>query len=472
MTRQQKKIPYNAMNHENILRVALYCRVSTEEQVLHGYSLQAQEDALLEWVKDKPMKIVGIYRDEGHSARQPVMKRKVMQELIADVKAGKIDEIIFTKLDRWFRSVSDYHKVQDILDAHKVGWKTILEAYDTATADGRLKINIMLSVAENEADRTSERIQFVLNQKRKDKVACMGGPNLPVGYKKEIIDGVRRLVKDPVTEPVIVDFWAHLKKYQSVRQAGMFVNEKYGINRSYRSWQNVAKRDLYTGTYRGVEDYCEPYISKEDWEEIQRSHVTIRKTQRPERVYLFTGLMRCPYCGLTLKATFKTYPNDRSKEYVGYRCSRAQTRQCPYTTQVSERKAEKFLLQNIREELEKYILEVEVQQAKPKKKPPESAVKKLEEKLRRVNVSYFNNNMDDDEYAQTTADIKAQIEKMKQEIKGDNVVDLDKLRTFLDTDFETIYQTLSKEDKRRMWRSIIEEIHIEGTAVKSVKFRG
>ena len=154
---------------EQIIRAALYPRVSSEEQVLHGHSLQAQEDALIDYANAHNMKIVGIYRDEGNSARKPALKRPVMLELLDDVKAGKIDRILFIKLDRWFRNVREYHKVQAILEEHNVTWQATQEDYSTATADGRFKVNIMLSVAENEADRTSERIRFVMASKLKRK---------------------------------------------------------------------------------------------------------------------------------------------------------------------------------------------------------------------------------------------------------------------------------------------------------------
>ena len=99
-----------------VLRVALLPRVSSDEQVATGYSLQAQEDALVKYAVEHNMKIVGIYRDEGCSARKPVLKRPVMLRLLEDVKAGKIDRILFTKIDRWFRNVEQYYSVQPILD--------------------------------------------------------------------------------------------------------------------------------------------------------------------------------------------------------------------------------------------------------------------------------------------------------------------------------------------------------------------
>ena len=92
-----------------------------------------------------------------------------MQELLADVQAGKIDRILSIKLDRWFRNVREYHKIQEILEANNVTWQATMEDYNTATADGRLKVNIMLSVAENESDRTSERIKFVFDGSAAEK---------------------------------------------------------------------------------------------------------------------------------------------------------------------------------------------------------------------------------------------------------------------------------------------------------------
>lgn len=459
------------MQQETVLRVALFPRVSTEEQVLHGYSLAAQEEALIAYANANNMKIVGIYRDEGNSARKPVLKRPVMLELLEDVKAGKIDRILFIKLDRWFRNVREYHKVQAILDEHGVTWQATMEDYNTATADGRLKVNIMLSVAENESDRTSERIKFVLDAKRRRKELAFGGPAMPYGYKAEVIDGVRRLVIDPETEPIVSDFWDHVRKYNSVRLAGLFCNEKYGISRRYKSWTDLSRKELYTGTHRGVEDYCPAYISREDWEYVQQSHIKVKKTQRPERVYLFTGLLRCPGCGGTLKATFKTYPNDRSIEYKSYRCNNRKLGICGYHGNVSEKKLEKYLLANIKTELEYYIMEIEMKGPVEKPRDFAAEIVKLNEQLRRLNTVYMNGNIDDSDYAKMSADLKKKIDKIRQEEKDDRPPDIEVLKQFLNTDFESIYHTLSLEDRRRLWRSIISEIHVEGPNVKEIIFR-
>ena len=241
-------------NH--ILRVALYTRVSTEEQAMHGYSLQAQEDNLVQYANEHGYKIVDIYRDEGNSARKPITKRKVVLHLLEDVKANKLDLILFIKLDRWTRNVESYHTVQKILDAHNVSWQATMEDYETLTANGRFKVNIMLSVNESESDRTSERIRFVFEAKRQRKEWCFtGGPaQWPYGYMPKTIDGVKRCVKNTDLEPIVNDFWDYVVKYNSVRKAGMYCCEKYGITRSYRSWMGTARNELYTGTFHGIED--------------------------------------------------------------------------------------------------------------------------------------------------------------------------------------------------------------------------
>ena len=189
------------MVNKRIVRVALYGRVSTEEQALKGFSIDAQVDALKEYCEKNSMKIVDIYLDEGISGAKPPLKRPALKRLLEDVESGKIDMILFTKLDRWFRSVKEYFKVQDVLDNNKVEWKAIQENYDTTTANGQMAITIFLAVAQNERDKTAERIKVVLDHKRKNKEACFGGRATPFGYKKEADqDGIQRLVKDPETE--------------------------------------------------------------------------------------------------------------------------------------------------------------------------------------------------------------------------------------------------------------------------------
>lgn len=440
------------------------CRVSTEEQALHGDSLEAQETALVEHANNNNMKIFKIYRDEGFSARKPVLKRPAMIELLEDVKAGKIDMVIFTKLDRWFRNVGEYHKIQEILERNKVVWKAILEDYNTATADGRLKVNIMLSVAENEADRTSERIKFVFQSKINKKEVIIPPQCVPYGYKIELIDGIKRLVKDEETRE-ITEYFFNIALTTSIRNAAILTQNKYNIYRDHKGWYGMCQNEVYTGTYKGVDDYCEPYITKKQFDEINERGKKFR-TAKDKRAYLFTGLIHCPTCGRRMTSKFCTTPY--GVEYYYYRCTNAITNNC-HTKLLSEKDAEKYVLENIKKELEKFILLHETSAPKQNKKPTDVA--KLKEQLRRVNVSYYAGNMEDDEYIKRTKEIKAMIEKVSEEEQKETPLDLTSLKEFINSDFEKIYATLEKREKQRLWGSIINELIYDGNSVIGIKFK-
>lgn len=457
--------------YQKILRVALYIRVSTEEQALHGYSLEAQEAALKQYAIEHDYKIVQIYHDEGFSARKPVMRRKVMQDLLSDVRAGKIDMILFTKLDRWFRSVGDYHQVQAVLDKHGVAWKTILEDYQTATADGRLKVNIMLSVAENEADRTSERIKFVFQNKLQNKEYFCGGALAPYGYQAVMIDGKRRLIKDPETEEIVSAFWARMIKYRNTRRSARETNLEYGCTRDHQTWTKLVRSKIYTGEFRGIKDFCPAYISERDWQELQHPERRIKSTQG-DRVYLFVGLLRCPVCGCTLKANYKTYPKDRSKEFYSYRCSAKTLGRCTFSRHFSERKLEKYLVAHLREALEAYIAKMQLSSAAPKKKRKKTDTTKLKDQLRRLNVIYLAGNISDNDYNAQAAAIRDAIANAEQEEKQlAQVIDFTALRQLLNTNFEASYKAMSREEKQRFWHTIIEEIRFDDNEVKEIIFR-
>lgn len=450
---------------DNVLRVALQPRVSTDEQVRHGDSLDAQEDALVEYANKNNMKIVGIYRDEGNSARKPVLKRPTMLRLLEDVKAGKIDRILFTKLDRWFRNVAEYHATQAILDKHNVSWQAILEDYQTVTADGRLKVNIMLSVAENESDRTSERIKFVFAAKLAKKEVFF---DLPIGYTKKMVGGVRRAVKDPETQHIVEDFF-RIAMATSIRNASREINLKYGREFTYRYWWQITKNEFYTGTHKGIEDFAPAYITREEWEELNNKNKTIRKTKN-NRVYLFTGLLFCPNCGKRLNGKYTTSKN--GDEYLYYRCPGTMSGICDLGTK-SEKLIERYLLENMRTEMESLVVSAEAELAEEKKaKPKKSVIEKLQERLRRLNVAFFAGNMTDEEYTEQTQDLKAQIAKAQsEEAKEEKPVDTEAVKALLATDFEGIYEAFTKEERRTLWRSVIDEIVLDKTAPVGIKFK-
>ena len=454
-----------------VLRAGLYERVSTDEQAKYGYSIKTQIDALEEYCGKNKMKIVDHYTDDGVSGGKAAFRRPEMSRLLDDIKEKKIDMVLFTRLDRWFRNVSEYFKVQEILDEHKVEWKAIWEDYDTTTANGRMAITIFLAIAQNEREKGAERVRVVFEKKRQNKEAWFGPASMPFGYTKEPDEhGIMRLVKNPELKEAMQDFWDIAVKYHNVSKAARYVNHAYGLNRNKKLWFDVAHNEIYTGLYKDVEDYCEPYVSKEDWAMLQ-NRGSIKKTQG-NRVYLFTGLIKCPSCGSTMISSYCTrkLSTGETKEYKSYRCRHKDIRNCDNRRTLSELKTEQWLLDNLEDLMRDEIARVELERTKPKKKP-KTDVAALREKLRRLEVVYMAGNKTDAEYLQETSEIKQQIKKAEMETVEDmEEPDIEALKATLATDFRGIYDTLSDEDKRRFWRVLIKEIHVEENKVRAVDF--
>lgn len=455
-----------------ILRAGLYERVSTDEQAKYGFSIKTQIEALEEHCEKNNIKIVGHYTDDGVSGGKAAFKRPAMSRLLEDVKAGKIDIILFTRLDRWFRNVPEYYKVQEMLDKYGVQWKAIWEDYDTTTSNGRMAITIFLAIAQAEREKGSERIKVVFDNKVKNGETFFQWKCMPFGYTREIDEnGAARLVKDPELKDAVQTFWDMAIKYHNVSKAGKYVNMAYGLHRNMKNWYDVAHNEIHTGRYRGIEDYCEPYVRYEDWVRLQKKR--IKKTQS-DRVYLFTGMIRCPDCGriLTSKFTRNKKVSGEVIEYRSYHCKRYESKLgCTFHRYVGEPIIERYLLANLDRLMADEVARVTLEKAKPKKKP-KTNVASLREQLRRLNVAYRAGNMPDDEYLAESKEINQMIVKAEAEAKEDPAEkDLSALKVVLETDFRSIYQDLSPEDRRRFWRSLIDYINMDGDGnIVSVDF--
>ena len=454
-----------------ILRAGLFERVSTEEQSRFGFSILSQKEALEEYCSNNRMKIVDHYCDEGVSGGKPYTKRPEMKRLLDDVQAGKIDVILFTRLDRWFRNVQEYFKVQEILDHHKVEWKAIWEDYDTTTSNGRMAITIFLAIAQNEREKTAERIRSVFESKRRRKESFFGKTATPVGYiEEEDENGIMRLVKDPDVQRAFEDFWDIAVKYQNINKAAKYVTLEYGLTRAKHKWYELSKNEIYTGTYKGVDDYCPAYVSRKDWEALHKRGAV--KQTRNDRIYLFTGLIKCPKCGHNLSSKYckQTRANGAVKEYYSYRCPNKELKLCDNSYSISQIKTENWLIEHLETLLTLEIERVEIERLKPKPKSS-NKIAALKERLRRLDVVYMAGNKPDDEYLKEQKEIKDEIKK-EEANEPENMADRDItiMQETLNSDWRTIYKTLDDEDKRAFWRYVVKEIKVEGNEVVSVVF--
>ena len=161
-------------------RTAIYMRVSSDRQSQEGDSIPAQRDALRRYIDNHhDMVYVGEYLDDGITGTKD--SRPELQRMLSDVQSGRIDLILVTKMDRLHRSLRNFLNMQDLLDRCGCNWMAIWEPmYDTSTPQGRMVINIMMNLAQFEAEQTGQRIKQVLDYKVSQGEAVSGSQ--PVGF--------------------------------------------------------------------------------------------------------------------------------------------------------------------------------------------------------------------------------------------------------------------------------------------------
>lgn len=452
-------------------RVAAYVRVSTDEQRLHGLSIDAQTAALQSWADKNGVKIAAFYNDAGFSARKPYNKRPAMVQLLEDTKAGKIDLIIFTKLDRWFRNISEYYKVQSVLESCHVNWKTVQEDYDTSTASGRLKINIMLSVAQDEADRDSERIRAVMESKRERREPCSG--NVPTGYR---IAG-KKIVKDPETEAGVAAFFESFLTYRSIERARAAAGER-GVVLSYQLASAMLAKTAYYGYFSGVEGMCPAYITQEQYGQIQAGRRRIERRTAENRTYLFTGLVFCGQCGRRFGSRAHIYYTRQGgeRECIAYNCpGRYHHNDCTNHVNIREAAIEAYLLEHLGEELARYSYELELSAAAgPPPKDFEAERKKINKKLLRLKDLYVDDIIDKDMYRKDYEALCGRLEALTAEegAASGPPPDAGRLWEVFFEGWQEMYGQLSREDRQAFWRVGIERIVVGEDRRIRVTFRG
>lgn len=432
-------------------RVFLYIRVSTEEQAIHGLSIEAQTAALEEWAKTNGHKIAGTYTDAGISARKPASKRPELQRLLNDVRAGKGDLVVFTKLDRWFRNIAEYYKVQEVLEKHHVDWKTIHEDYDTSTASGRLKINIMLSVAQDEADRTSERIKAVFEMKRQKLEPLTG--NCPTGYK---LDG-KKMIQDPETKDAVAAFFQKYLASGSVSEAQDYVRERFRVSLSYKVAHTMLSAPTYTGEFYGVDGMVPAYISKDEYQKIQTMRKRpVRKVEK-NRIYLFSGLILCGECGARMGAR----RNTRCR-YPFYNCPAHYTKRfgCENRVNLNEHIIEQYLLDGVEEKMEAYRMKMARFAAEQREVNYKAEISSVRSKLAKLKELFLNDFISMEEFRKDHADLSKRLEYLLQKDCPPDTQQFQKLEEVWQSSWREDYDVIRPEEKREFWRILIKEIRI------------
>lgn len=439
------------------IRCAIYDRVSTDIQAVSGLSLDTQKELLTEYATSHGYEIVDYYADEGLTARKKLQNRKDFQRLLHDIQCNKIDLVLVTKLDRWFRNVRDYHNTQAILEEHNCNWKTILEDYDTSTADGQLKINIMLAVAQNESDRTSERIKVVFAHKKRNGEHLTGAA--PYGY----ITVNKKLQKDPETQHIVEELFRHYFLTFSKRQSIYHVMELYGDKApSIYQAKRILKNETYAGRYQGNAEFCQPYITPKQFETIRNVSSAKTYTAQTHRSYIFSQLILCPVCHNRLSGfTKKQKLRDGSYNYYKrYRCGSKDTAQSHKKGGVciSESVVEQYMLEHVYPELLHRIYEIK---NTGKQDAGKDKSKSIQAEMGRLTLLFQKGRVSEEYYDTQYSELEYSLNLEREKHKIVSVEDYARIQKIYSGNWKAVYDKLDDKHKNAFWKRSIKEIHID-----------
>lgn len=445
------------------LRAAIYIRVSTAMQRMEGWSLDAQRASLTAFAQARGWKLAGVYADEGKSARKRLKDRREIFRLLDDVRAGKVDVILFKELDRWFRNVSDFYKIQDELDAAGVFWVSERQpTLDMTTKEGRLAVNILLSVGQNEADATSDRIKYtgrflVASRRWPIDPRC-----LPRGYT---VDADHRVVVDPAEEPFVRDLLERFRASGNFHAALRASCSAFGVTWAYQDARRWLENEMLCGAYRGIHDFvAAPLLTRAEFDELQ---ALIRRNVKvgARRCYVFSGLLRCGFCGRRMAGT-----SGGQGGVACYRCQAAAVDGAHISNSITEAKLERLLLPFVRDALDGQILELTALEAADRPARPAGNRAQIEKKLDRLEDVYINSErMTKERYEAKRAAILAQL--VEEPEPPPALASLRELRALFAGGFDALYDGMTAEERRAFWRGVVESVSVARGMVTAVSFR-
>lgn len=312
------------MEEKNI--AGIYIRVSTEDQAREGFSLGEQEEKLKQLCSYKEYEVFKVYCDAGISAKD-MEHRPQFQEMIKDIKSGKINYIVAYKLDRVTRSVRDLEELISMLEKYNCYLVCDRDDVNTSTANGRFFVRMLTVLSQLEIEITSERTKFGLN----GAIKCGHLPGkLSLGFKK---DGNKKTIIDESTSPVITRIFDLYLKGKSYQQITNILNEEKVLNKKWYDSiiEKTINNRLYMGDYVQYKkihasinqepiiytDVVEPIIPRYIWEECQLQKVKNQRTYTRDRIYTFFQKIKCPICGKIMKCKGA---GGRKRKYLYYNC--------------------------------------------------------------------------------------------------------------------------------------------------------
>lgn len=360
------------------IKIALYLRVSTQEQATEGYSIEAQEQSGREFAKRMNYEVVSVYKDEGVSGKS-TKNRKAYQRMMEAAKEGEFELLVIWKLTRLGRNMLDILKTVETLLKYDVGLYSISEQFDVTTSSGKLMLQLLGSFGEFERNQISENVQMAMKSLVRDQKRYAGGRRL--GYVSDIdADGKKYLRIEPDEARIVQMIFKQYIGGNGYRAIANQLNRQGYKTVKGNDFSTLAVKDILKNkVYGGYLEYAkyvdwdtkrrrgknpnpilvkgehEPIIDQEIYELVQERLKAESKQPQWNNTgeNLLTGLLRCPVCDAPMAASnvTNTLKDGTKKRIRYYSCSNFRNKGASVCSANSIRadKAEEFVADRLKE---------------------------------------------------------------------------------------------------------------------------
>ena len=505
--------------------IAIYCRVSTEEQSENGYSIDEQERLLEEWCKKMGYVIYKCYSDRGISGKN-IKDRPALKELLSDAKAGKFDMVISWKINRVSRKLEDVLKIVNLLEKNNITFKSYSEPFETDTPAGRMQFQMMALIGEFERGTIAQNVKMGMIAKAKSGNWCggrvLGYDLVPNNSPEEEKKGKNKLKINEKEAEIVRFIFNEYSKGKGYKAITNQINKlgyktKKGNDFSVGSIRDILTNPVYIGEIRynvrqnwsekrrrninpnpiRVKGKHEAIIDRELWDKVQL--ILESKKGKPSRIYdgeyPLTGILRCPKCGagMGISRTTNTLA-DGSKKRIAYYCcgnwKNKGTSVCNSNT-IRVDKANEYVFKKIEELVSneamiKAVVKNINKERKDKVKPAkrllgdiDKELEKLDKRKRKIFEAYEDDILTKEEFQTRKNELNEKIRILEEEKKPllntiseevSEEIPYEFIKDILMNFSKILNSSVSREQQKKLLHMIISEITMnESREIESIK---
>lgn len=503
-------------------RVAIYARVSTEEQAEHGYSIEGQKEMLRQYCQLYNKVVVDEYVDAGISGKE-MSKRIELQRLLKDAEENKFDEVLVWKFSRMSRNTKDLLEIVDKLEKNGVHFSSISEKFDTSSPMGRFAFQMMAAIGELERNTIVENVRMGLKQRAKQGLHS-GGRAL--GYKAVISQNANRSGKKefviiPEEADIVRKIFSLFASGKGLKAIANKLNhEGYKTvkgnvfstcaireildNPIYKGYVRYARYENWSEKRRKgknpnpiiIKGQFEAIISEELWDQVAKLRAL--KNKDTARAYdshnILSSILRCPECGAPMVVSrSRTKIKDGGiKVYRYYSCSKFKNygSSVCHANSIKADEAEEYVIKMIKRVLKHPRILCDILNRLKKKsqeKPDnlEGEIKRLDKQISEINKRrerladlYAYGQIDKEMLDSRINDIAKefmQLQELRQSLSVQNEVAMVKINDAsiknLLSHFELVMGSSDIDRKYLLMRLLIEKITVKDRKIEQIYFR-